>query len=99
MQPLLRQIELEFETKLIPRKLSGTYKIEFDLDKFFTTDFDSLSNYMEKTIQSGIMTVNEWRIKRGMKPIEGGDTPMISCNVAPINSPKIRGEETIKVEG
>lgn len=27
-----------------------------------------------------------------MPPVDGGDVAMISCNVAPINSPKINGE-------
>lgn len=90
--PLLRQIENEFYAKLIPRSLAFKYKMEFDLESYYQTDLESLSNFMEKTTQNGHYTVNEWRAKRGMPPVEGGDTPFVSCNTAPINSPKIKGE-------
>lgn len=90
--PLLRQIENELYVKLIPRKLAPKYKIEFDMESFYQTDLESLSTYMEKTTQNGLYTVNEWRAKRGKAPVEGGDVPMMSCNVAPINSAKIKGE-------
>lgn len=90
--PLLRQIENEFYVKLIPRQLASKYKIEFDLESFYQTDLESLSTYMEKTTQNGVYTVNDWRGKRGKAPVEGGDVPLVSCNVAPINSAKIKGE-------
>lgn len=48
---------------------------------------------MEKEIQYGVSTVNEWRVSREDKaPINGGDIAFMSCNVAPIDSPKIKGE-------
>lgn len=93
LQPLLRQIESELFAKLIPRSLADKYRIEFDLESFFKTDLKSMSSYMEKQIQYGVSTVNEWRKKQGTEPIEGGDVAMMSCNVAPINSSKIRGEK------
>lgn len=39
------------------------------------------------------MTPNEARKMENRPPIEGGDVTFISCNVAPINSAKIRGEK------
>lgn len=92
--PILRKIEAEFFSKLIPRSLATKYKIEFDLEKFYTLDLDAMANYMEKTIQCGVYTVNEWRARQGVEPTKGGDEAMISCNVAPLNSAKIRGEKT-----
>ena len=44
------------------------------------------------------MTPNEGRAFEGRPPIEGGDQIFISCNVAPIDSPKLRGEESPKDE-
>ncbi len=97
LQPILRKIQNEFFAKLIPRSLADQYKIEFDLEAFYQTDLISMANYMEKQIQYGIYTVNEWRKKQGMPPAEGGDVAMVSCNVAPINSAKIKGEKVDKV--
>ena len=46
---------------------------------------------MTSTIANGVRTPNEWRAKDGRAPLDGGDQAFISCNVAPINSDKIKG--------
>ena len=94
LRPILRNIEAELTAKFIPRSLYTKYKIKFDIESLLQTDLTTMASYMEKTIQNGIYTVNEWRIKQDMPPVEGGDTPMISCNVAPIDSAKIKGENS-----
>ncbi|WP_106831158.1 phage portal protein [Parabacteroides pacaensis] len=96
LQPILRQIEGEFYAKLIPRSVADKYRIEFDLEAFYQTDLQTMAGYMEKSIQYGVNTVNEWRKKRGNVPVEGGDKAFISCNVAPIDSAKIRGENILE---
>lgn len=96
LQPILRQIENEFFAKLIPRSVADRYRIEFDLEAFYQTDLETMAKYMEKSIQYGVNTVNEWRKKRGNAPVDGGDVAFISCNVAPIDSAKIRGENSLK---
>lgn len=88
----LRQLECELRSKLIPRALIPKKKIEFDQSPLHTAGLQTEAAYMKETIQSGVMTVNEWRKKKGMPPVEGGDTPFMSCNTAPINSAKIKGE-------
>lgn len=94
LDPILCRIEAEFNAKLIPRSVSGMYKIEFDRNALYRTDITTKSTRMEKEIQYGVSTVNEWRVNQEDKaPIHGGDVPFISCNVAPIDSPKIRGEK------
>lgn len=91
LQPILREIEMEFTKKLIPRKDWAKLKIEFDLEGIYQTDLTTMALYMEKSIGTGVMTINDWRRKKGLPAIEGGDTVMISCNVAPIDSEKING--------
>lgn len=95
LQPILRQIENEFYVKIIPRSLASKYRIEFNLESFYQTDLDTMSKYMEKQIQWAACTPNEWRKKQGKSPIPGGDSAFISCNVAPIDSAKIKGEKNI----
>ena len=92
LQPLLRQIENEFFVKLIPRSISSKYKIQFNIESFYQTDLEAISNYEEKQISSGQKLVNELRAEKGKLPVKGGDEPMISCNVAPLNSRKIWGQ-------
>lgn len=92
--PRLTQIENEFTVKLVPENLQTSYRIKFNLDNYYQADLGAKSDYMTKTISAGVWTVNEWRRKEGKAPVPGGDVSFISCNVAPIDSPKIRGEVT-----
>jgi len=92
--PRLTQIENEFTVKLVPDSMQTSYRIKFNLDNYYQADLTAKSNYMTKTISAGVWTVNEWRRKEGKAPIPGGDVSFITCNVAPIDSPKIRGEVT-----
>lgn len=92
LDPVLCRIEAEFNSKLIPRTVSGIYKIEFDRKALYKTDIATQTACMEKEIQYGVSTVNEWRVHREDKaPVVGGDTVFMSCNVVPIDSPKIHG--------
>ena len=52
----------------------------------------TLADYQQKTIASGVYSVNDWRRKENRPAVEGGDRVMITCNVAPIDSAKITGE-------
>ena len=92
LAPTLRQIEMEFYAKLVDREFYQYYKFEFDKSSIYTTDLATEGVYMTTTLSNGVMTVNDWRRKKDLKPVEGGDQVFISCNVAPINSPKISGE-------
>ena len=87
-----QQIEIEFLAKLVDRNFYRYYKFEFDKSSIYTTDLATEGIYMTTTLSNGVMTVNDWRRKKDLKPVEGGDQVFISCNVAPINSPKISGE-------
>lgn len=91
LAPTLRQIEIEFTSKLVTRSQFMMYKFEFDKSSIYTTDLATEGQYMTTTIANGVMTINEWRAKKDLKPIEGGDEVFISCNVAPIGSDKING--------
>lgn len=91
MQPYLHQIEQEFRRKLVPPGMMKKIQIKFDVEDYYQLDFTTKATYMKSTIESGTRTPNEWRRKDGYAPLEGGDQAFISCNVAPINSDKIKG--------
>lgn len=81
LEPLLVQIESELLTKLVPRILWGKRRIRFDREALYTTDLQTESLYFEKMLQCGVYTVNELRQKKGLPPVDGGDTPMVSANL------------------
>lgn len=91
LQPYLRQIENEFQVKLIPRALHGKYRIDFNTESIMQTDLTTRAAYIEKTIATGVRTVNSWRSKMGQRPVEGGDVPLVSTNLAPLGSDKLSG--------
>ena len=92
LQPILRQIESEFEMKLIPDSVALYYKINFDLSVLYQTDLITQVTYWKTLLEIGGITSNEIRSHLGKAPVPGGDTVFVSCNVAPVDSPKIRGE-------
>lgn len=84
LNPLLRNIEAEFNRKLIPRELSSKYKIQFDRRGLHVCDLDGVMNYRTKLLQTGT-TVNEVRKMDNLPPVDGGDTVLVSANLRGIN--------------
>jgi HK97 family phage portal protein len=81
LQPILTQIENELQIKLIPRELAMQYKIDFDIEPLLQTDLLTQADYINKTISSGVKTVNQWRKKFGQTPVDGGDKVLVSANL------------------
>lgn len=81
LAPLLVKIEQELALKLIPAALRGSHRIRFDREELYTTDLLTEADYFGKMLQTGVYTVNELRGKKGLQPIKGGDTPLVSANL------------------
>jgi HK97 family phage portal protein len=92
--PLINKIETELTVKLVPNQSLTKYRVKFDLDDYYIGDMGTKAEYYTKMISAGVLTPNEVRIREGHAPVEGGDSAYISCNVAPIDSAKIKGEPT-----
>ncbi|WP_353332784.1 phage portal protein [Bacteroides sedimenti] len=93
LQPVLAKIEAEFSAKLIPKNLIGKYRIKFDISALYQVDLDTKSKYYKQMQEIGAFTTNEIRQKENLPPVDGGDIAFVSCNIAPIDSAKIRGEK------
>lgn len=92
LQPLLVQIEKEFSTKLISKKLVGRKEIIlYDREALYQLDPINAATYFDKMFGLGGLTTNEIRIKNNLAPKKGGDVAFVSANVAPIESEKIYG--------
>lgn len=86
LQPILKQIEAEFNYKLIPNSVAHLYKISFDLACLYQTDLTTQATYLKTMEEAGIFSINEARKRVDQSPIEGGDKVFISCNVQPIET-------------
>lgn len=92
---LLTKIEQEITVKLLgdmPVVLNN-YLVLFDREKMFTVNSITKADFYTKMLATGVWGVNDLRRKENMPAVEGGDTALITCNVAPLNSVKITGEE------
>lgn len=96
--PLINKIETELTVKLIPNGMIGNYRVKFNLDDYYISDMGAKADYYTKMISAGVLTPNEVRMREGHAPVEGGDSAFITCNVAPIDSAKIKGEPTTPAE-
>lgn len=83
LNPLLCQIESEFDRKL----LHGNYRerLRFDRKELYATDLEGRMAYIEKRIQTGTLTPNEARAELGLASIDGGDSILVSANLKTIN--------------
>lgn len=81
LQPVLSLIEMELQTKLIPRELDSMYRINFDIEPLLQTDLITHADYMAKTIAAGVKDVNYWRRKSGQAPVVNGDKVLVSANL------------------
>lgn len=84
LNPLLRNIEIELQRKLIAPDLCHKYKFRFDRRELFACDLNGMMNYGSKLLQLGT-TVNEVRRLNNLTPVEGGDTVLVSANLRGIN--------------
>ena len=73
--------------------VAKNYRILFDREKMFTVNSITKADYYTKMLATGAVTVNDLRRRENKETVEGGDVAMITCNVAPITSAKITGEE------
>lgn len=92
LSPLLTKIEQEFRQKLIPMSQWHDFKFEFDVERLFTTDLASRGAWMQAQLNTGVATVNELRAMNDRAPVDGGDIPMVSTNLAPLGSEKLMGK-------
>jgi HK97 family phage portal protein len=93
LQPILHKIENELDVKLIPLSLHNRLHIRFNLQNYYESDLTTKSEYYKNMLEVGAMTVNDIRTREGRVPVDGGNKTFISCNVAPIDSPKIQGAQ------
>ena len=92
--PLINKIETELTVKLIPNSMLERFRVKFNLDDYYISDMGAKADYYTKMISAGVLTPNEVRMREGHAPVQGGDSAFITCNVATIDSAKIKGEPT-----
>ena len=86
LNPYLRRIETELNRKLVPRKMCCRRVFRFDRSGIYAMDQQSKADYFKKMLEIGAMTANEIRAKENLPSVEGGDTPLVSANLLPLDT-------------
>lgn len=85
IMPIVAQWEQQLNLKLLTwRERQEGYYFAFDLDEMLRADQSTQAEVNQKGIRSGFKLINEVRAKEGKEPVEGGDVPMISKDLAPL---------------
>ena len=92
LQPIVTEIEREFEAKLLNEYSYLDYKFCFDLKALYALDLESKARWDKNRLENGLVSVNDLRREQDIAPIEKGDDVYLSVNFAPIGSPKLSGE-------
>jgi len=86
LNPILIKIENELHRKLIAPSRCCKYRFQFDRRSLYASDLSSRADYQNKTISSGIYTINDWRKYENLPEVEGGDEPLVSANLKSLGS-------------
>lgn len=65
--------------------LAANEHIQLDTTPLLRSDPAARAEMWSKNIQSGTMTINEVRLREGLKPVDGGDVPMVQQQMVGID--------------
>lgn len=84
LNPLLRNIELELQRKLILPAMASKMLIRFDRKGIYACDLEGLMKYRNSLLQTGC-SVNELRQMENLPPVANGDSVLVSANLKTID--------------
>lgn len=86
MNPIVTQWQEELNYKLLTRaEREGGMEFRFDMEAYLRADSAAMANIRQSQIRCGWRTVNEIRKKDYLPPVEGGDTALVSKDLAPLD--------------
>jgi HK97 family phage portal protein len=80
IMPIIRMIEEEVALKVPVMADQGKYYLKFEVDSILRAAPETKINVLTKSIDKGLMTINEGREKMELPPIPGGDQTLVMAN-------------------
>ena len=93
LNPLLRNIENEFQRKLCGPWLEGVARFRFDRAGLFIADRETDVRYKTALLAAGLRTPNELRAAENQPPVEHGDELLVSANLRCISDVHAHNEQ------
>lgn len=78
LRPWSRRVEEELRRKLMPDRRGRTWFLEYDLGWYSKGDEKSIAEAEQIAVGSGVLTINEARVARGLPTVEGGDATLVN---------------------
>ena len=86
MVPPCEQWMQELDYKLLtPAERREGWEYRIDMEAYLRADGATLANIRQSQIRCGSRTINEIRAKDHLPPVEGGDVPFVSKDLAPVH--------------
>ncbi len=86
LDPILKRIENELRRKLVPHSQCCKHTFMYDRSGIYSLDLQSKATYYKQMLEIGAMTANEIRHKENLPEVDGGDTPLVSANLLPLDT-------------
>ncbi|WP_044060236.1 phage portal protein [Proteiniphilum acetatigenes] len=86
LSPLLENLELELERKLLLPSERMKYDIQFNETSLLRVDKNSLAEYYNKLFNVGAITINEIRKELNLPKLENGDNNFIQVNTSTVDN-------------
>ena len=80
LMPMCISFEQELNRKILRDSEKRTHYVKCEMDALSRADMSTRSEYFERAINSGQMTINETRAYQDLAPVEGGDKTLIMVN-------------------
>lgn len=86
LMPIFTQWEQEYNFKTLTYKeVSEGMGYHFDVSKMRIADVAAMTAKYQSAVRCGELLVNDVRRAEGLPPVEGGDTPLVSKDLAPLS--------------
>ena len=96
VSPWDNMIESEFNRKIYRPSKQRVKRLSLDLTELSKANLDSTANYLTKLVGTGLLTINEGRLRCGESRIEGGDKAYVPMNWIDINAPITQNKKVDK---
>lgn len=96
LDPLLTQIEREINVKCIADFERPYLYVEFNREKAIAIDSKTMAEIDDMAVKTGGMSINEWRARRNLPAVPGGDIRQVPVNVT--SAAYVEASETLKLE-
>lgn len=89
IEPFLVMLSRELTSKIYSNRAQAYDNwIVYEANKLQFVSLDKKITLFKEVVLYGGMTINEWRLGCNMAPMEGGDTPIMRLDAAPVDEPK-----------